>query len=186
MSQTTKVSLILQDLASHISTTLEAAAGEPIAFVLVMQTDGVAQYVANMKRGEGVLLLESLFERWKAGRADIPAHYNPDLPKDRLPCGHEASAMLHSTETSKPLYCGHCDNASGRRDAEAMEMELRADLDKRNADLARAKALLVKLHDRFPDARSLIEGHTGGWFVWGVDRGATPPAAGDEMTEPRV
>ena len=37
------------------------------------------QYVANVKREEGVALLEDLLARWKAGRADIPAHYNPDL-----------------------------------------------------------------------------------------------------------
>ena len=37
--------------------------------------------------------------------------------------------------------------------------------------LTRAKRLLVKLYDKFPETRSMIEGHTGSWFVWGVDRG---------------
>lgn len=41
----------------------------------------VAQYISNTERKDGAELLESLLERWKAGRPDIPAHYNPDLPK---------------------------------------------------------------------------------------------------------
>jgi hypothetical protein len=47
--------------------------------VLVCQVDGVAQYVSSTQRADGTALIESLLERWKAGRADIPAHYNPDL-----------------------------------------------------------------------------------------------------------
>jgi hypothetical protein len=78
-SQSTRVSLILQCLASGISDVLKEAAGEEIAFVLVVQADQVAQYVSNTKRSDGVALLEDLLARWKAGRADIPAHYNPDL-----------------------------------------------------------------------------------------------------------
>ncbi|MEY5098662.1 MAG: hypothetical protein RJA36_1381, partial [Pseudomonadota bacterium] len=38
-----------------------------------------AQYVSNATRDDGRELIESLLARWKAGRADIPAHYNPDL-----------------------------------------------------------------------------------------------------------
>jgi hypothetical protein len=40
---------------------------------------GVAQYVSNASRKDGTDLIESLLARWKANRADIPAHYNPDL-----------------------------------------------------------------------------------------------------------
>jgi hypothetical protein len=47
--------------------------------VLVCQAEQVAQYVSNTKRADGIELIESLLARWKAGRADIPAHYNPDL-----------------------------------------------------------------------------------------------------------
>jgi hypothetical protein len=78
-SQSVRVSLILQSLAAGISDCLKEAAGEEIAFVLVVQADQVAQYVSNAKRSDGVALLEDLLARWKAGRADIPAHYNPDL-----------------------------------------------------------------------------------------------------------
>lgn len=73
------VSLAMQGIATALDDMLKAAAGEPIAFVLVCQADGVAQYVSNANRADGVELIESLLARWKAGRADIPAHYNPDL-----------------------------------------------------------------------------------------------------------
>lgn len=78
-SQSVNVSLILQELAAGINEVLKSAAGEEVAFVLIVQADKVAQYVSNTKRADGVQLIESLLERWKAGRADIPAHYNPDL-----------------------------------------------------------------------------------------------------------
>ena len=81
MSQSAQVSLILQRLAQEISATLRHAAGEELAFVLIVSADKTAQYVSNTKRADGVELIESLLARWKAGRADIPAHFNPDLPK---------------------------------------------------------------------------------------------------------
>lgn len=73
------VSIALPTLATEIDHFLENVAGEPVAFLLVVGTDDAMQYVANVKREEGVALLEDLLARWKAGRADIPAHYNPDL-----------------------------------------------------------------------------------------------------------
>jgi Mn-containing catalase len=79
MSQSLRVSLALQQIASNLNELLTEIAGEEIAFVLVVQADKVAQYVSNTKREEGAELIESLLARWKAGRADIPAHYNPDL-----------------------------------------------------------------------------------------------------------
>lgn len=79
MSQSHAVSLILQQLAAEINASLAHAAGEEIAFVLVVQADQVAQYISNAKRSDGLELLESLIARWRDGRADIPAHYNPDL-----------------------------------------------------------------------------------------------------------
>ncbi len=74
------VSLALQTLATSIDNYLKACAGgERQAFVLVVCTDKVSQYVSNASRAEGSALIEELLARWKAGRADIPAHYNPDL-----------------------------------------------------------------------------------------------------------
>lgn len=79
MSAVIPVSLVLQDLAAGINDVLSSAAGKQVGFVLVLQIDGIAQYVSNAERKDGVELLESLLARWKAGRADIPAHFNPDL-----------------------------------------------------------------------------------------------------------
>ena len=81
MSQSLRVSLALQEIASTLNTVLTDVAGEEVAFVLVVQADKVAQYVSNTKRQDGQELLESLLARWKANRADIPAHYNPDLQR---------------------------------------------------------------------------------------------------------
>lgn len=78
-SQSVRVSLVLQDLAAGINHVLKETAGDEVAFVLVVQADNVAQYVSNTDRKDGSELIESLLARWKAGRADIPAHYNPDL-----------------------------------------------------------------------------------------------------------
>lgn len=79
MSQSARLSIALPIVAQYLTDLLAEAAGEEIAFVLVCQADGVAQYVSNTERADGAALIESLLERWKAGRADIPAHYNPDL-----------------------------------------------------------------------------------------------------------
>ena len=83
MSASQKLSLRLQDIAQSLADVLRDVAGEPIAFVLVLNADGVAQYVSNADRKDGRELIESLLTRWKAGRADIPAHYNPDLRAPR-------------------------------------------------------------------------------------------------------
>lgn len=79
VSASARLSVRLQAIAQALEDTLNEAAGEPCAFVLVLQADGVAQYVSNADRKDGRELIESLLARWKAGRADIPAHYNPDL-----------------------------------------------------------------------------------------------------------
>lgn len=81
MSASLNLSLRMQDIAQSLADVLADVAGEPIAFVLVLSADNTAQYVSNCNRKDGRDLIESLLERWKAGRADIPAHYNPDLPK---------------------------------------------------------------------------------------------------------
>lgn len=79
MSTSQRLSIALQDIASDLSARLKAVTGEDLAFVLVVSADDIAQYVSNAKREDGAALIESLLARWKAGRADIPAHYNPDL-----------------------------------------------------------------------------------------------------------
>ena len=81
MSASDRLSVRLQDIAQSLAEVLDEVAGEPVPFVLVLQADKTAQYVSNCERKDGRELIESLLERWKAGRADIPAHYNPDLPR---------------------------------------------------------------------------------------------------------
>lgn len=79
MSASLNLSLRMQDIAQSLADVLADVAGEPIAFVLVLSADKTAQYVSNASRADGKEMIESLLARWTAGRADIPAHYNPDL-----------------------------------------------------------------------------------------------------------
>jgi hypothetical protein len=79
MSASARLSVRLQDIAQSLAEVLDEVAGEPIAFVLLLNADKTAQYISNCSRQDGRELIESLLARWKAGRADIPAHYNPDL-----------------------------------------------------------------------------------------------------------
>jgi len=81
LSSSLVLSLAAQKLAAAVDQALTNLTGTRIAYVLVMSADHTAQYVSNADRKEGVAMIEDLLERWKAGRADIPAHYNPDLPK---------------------------------------------------------------------------------------------------------
>jgi hypothetical protein len=81
MSAHLRVSLSLQGLAQYIDDFLKERAGERVSYVLMVNVDDVTQYVSNTDRKDGRELIESLLARWNAGRADIPAHYNPDLPR---------------------------------------------------------------------------------------------------------
>lgn len=81
MTASARLSVRLQDIAQSLSDVLSDVVGEPVPFALVLQADKIAQYVSNCDRKDGRELIESLLERWDAGCADIPAHYNPDLRK---------------------------------------------------------------------------------------------------------
>jgi hypothetical protein len=130
-SQSMMVSLVLQEIAEAVNGALKTAAGEEIAFVLVCQADKVAQYVSNTKREDGAALIESLLARWKAGRADIPAHYNPDLANpdkaaalpdrldayaDRADAGSQMQADLYAAAThirKAPPYAAGAQDPTG-------------------------------------------------------------------------
>ena len=79
MSASARLSVRLQDIAQSLSEVLDEVAGEPVPFVLMLNADKVAQYISNCDRKDGRELIEMLLGRWKAGRADILARYNPDL-----------------------------------------------------------------------------------------------------------
>ena len=76
-----RLSVSLQAIAQQLDDALADVAGKRVNFVLVLDADDVSQYISNCQRADGVAIIEGLLARWKAGRADIPAHYNPDLPK---------------------------------------------------------------------------------------------------------
>jgi hypothetical protein len=71
----------LQPLASGLTDVLQEMTGKPVAFMLVCGVGGSVQYVSNVERAQAKELLTELLQRWEAGRADIPAHMNPDLMK---------------------------------------------------------------------------------------------------------
>lgn len=75
-----KVSMVLQRISNEINASLRAAAGEECAFMLVLQTpDAVVHYISNAARSDAAMLMVTQLQHWDAGRADIPAHYNPNL-----------------------------------------------------------------------------------------------------------
>jgi hypothetical protein len=73
------LAIALTHLGGALDKVLRAEVGVDVPFVLICQINHVAQYISNADRGDGMALIRSLLERWETGRADIPAHYNPDL-----------------------------------------------------------------------------------------------------------
>lgn len=81
-AQYKKVSLQLQRISNEVNASLRQAAGEECAFFLLTQTpDGVVHYISNAPREGTAMLMVTQLQHWDAGRADIPAHYNPDLKR---------------------------------------------------------------------------------------------------------
>lgn len=80
-TQAKKVSVVLQRISHEINASLRGAAGEECAFMLILQTpgDGVVQYISDAARDDAAMLMVTQLQHWDAGRADIPAHYNPNL-----------------------------------------------------------------------------------------------------------
>ena len=87
MTTSARLSIALQGIAQNLNEALAEAAGHEIAWVLVCQADGVAQYASNTQG-----LIESLLDRWKAGRLAVPIfprtttptfwanHHSPAVP----------------------------------------------------------------------------------------------------------
>jgi hypothetical protein len=76
------ISINLQQIARMLNIRLLRLNGnKPVFFIFALENDGVAQYISNGERHDGVDLMRSLIARWEAGKADIPPHINPDLPK---------------------------------------------------------------------------------------------------------
>ena len=71
------ISAAMQDLASEISDMLEAIAGKPMGFSLVVfnaEAGSRMNYVSNCNRDDTYSALKSLISGCEAGMPDIPAH----------------------------------------------------------------------------------------------------------------
>jgi hypothetical protein len=69
-----KVSLALPGIGNQIDKQLEEAAGERLAFTLVVYTPERANYIGNCNRDEAAKALAEMLNGWNAGMPDIPAH----------------------------------------------------------------------------------------------------------------
>lgn len=75
MSAINKISKKLPAVADHLSSKLRKIAGQPVAFSLIVWTEGRFQYVSNSKdRAEIKTALQALIDGWDEGMPDIPAH----------------------------------------------------------------------------------------------------------------
>lgn len=74
-----KLSMNLQALCNGLAEVLQEQYGSPVGFVLILapfnqhpRTE--VQYVANVKREDGIDLIKELLRRWQQGEPDIPTH----------------------------------------------------------------------------------------------------------------
>lgn len=72
-------------VASEIASVLKAMTGSHTGFVLILHAHDTSQYISNCKREDGSRMIEEILMRWRANRADIGAHMNPELsqPPDK-------------------------------------------------------------------------------------------------------
>lgn len=71
---TVRVSEELQRIAQRLDKDIEAAAGERIAFTLLVFTEGRASYVSTAPREDSVREIKNLLDVWERGMPDVPAH----------------------------------------------------------------------------------------------------------------
>ena len=74
-----RLSCNLQQAAAAIQQFLSDLAGTRVEFILLAHTDHVLQYISTIDRQQSMEILADLLDRWEKNKADIPAHYNPDL-----------------------------------------------------------------------------------------------------------
>ncbi len=75
MSAINKISKKLPAVADHLDSKLRKIAGQPVAFSLIVWTEGRFQYVSNSKdRDEIKGALQALIDGWNDGMPDVPAH----------------------------------------------------------------------------------------------------------------
>lgn len=64
----------LQDIARQLDRMIETAAGERVAFTLIVFTEGRASYVSSASRAESIREIKHFLGLWEQGMPDIPAH----------------------------------------------------------------------------------------------------------------
>lgn len=74
MSDATKISKHLQEIACEIDDRLESLVGHKVGFSLFVWTDTRSNYISNAAREEVIKVLEEHLSGWKQGMPDIPAH----------------------------------------------------------------------------------------------------------------
>lgn len=75
MSQTAiKLSQQLQEIAQDLDNAIERAAGDRIAFTLLVFTGGRASYISTAARADSIREIKFLLELWEQGMPDVPAH----------------------------------------------------------------------------------------------------------------
>ena len=71
---TVQLSKDLQGIAVDLSMRIEQSAGAPVAFTLLVFTEGRASYISSASREDSVREIKHLLELWDHGMPDIPAH----------------------------------------------------------------------------------------------------------------
>lgn len=74
MSAAAAVSRNLQAIARDLDEVLERAAGERVAFSLIVWTPERVNYIGNGNREQVAAGMREFLAKWEAGGADVPAH----------------------------------------------------------------------------------------------------------------
>ena len=95
MTPSARLSVDLQDIAARLQTMLEQSAGEPCAFVLVCQADGVEMYVARLAGPHEGYIVKRM--------PDTGSHHAPDCPSYEPPAEFSGlGQVLGSAITEDP------------------------------------------------------------------------------------
>ncbi len=69
-----RLSKRLQAIARALDEAIKDAAGERVAFTLLVYTPGRASYISTANRDESVREIKHLLSLWEQGMPDVPAH----------------------------------------------------------------------------------------------------------------
>jgi len=69
-----KISRKLPDIAKEVDRLIDEAAGEKVAFTLMIFTEGRAQYISSCDRADSTREIRRMLDYWESGAPDIEAH----------------------------------------------------------------------------------------------------------------